>query len=456
MYSEKRTSFSIRDVILQLLFVVLFVFILVWLFPTKDDMNKVAQPFYDRIFGENILIIKDAAKSYFTNERLPQNAGDKVTITLGEMIDKKLVIPFKDGNGNSCDMTGSYVEVTKAENEYVMKINLKCTDNTDYIIVNMGCYDYCLTTICEKEEEKEEQEKPKPVINRPPSINLECNINCTAKPKPPVYKCQIINGVYYGVAGNKVTAEQYKKECEKPETETKCKYVKENARVCKEWNNWVENIPYDNKEFTWNEDLHEEHQRNEQVQTDWKFVGWDKSKSIWQNKDNQVIGTYRRKVCEGYTFYEVRGVVVGYQIGNERTLVSQGWYSSIPDPQGYYSYEVENYNPSRCIPDCGTGKPYLINVYKNNITPIKQDGTDSISVSCTKWNDQTINIYGTQRELIGYEPIWEAVYKDQKYYRYQTCKTMEEGGTSTIWSKDNDQNLLNQGYKKVECITVNK
>ena len=40
MYEERRESFSVRDLILQVLFIVLFVFILIWLFPTKDYMKK--------------------------------------------------------------------------------------------------------------------------------------------------------------------------------------------------------------------------------------------------------------------------------------------------------------------------------------------------------------------------------------------------------------------------------
>ena len=40
MYEERNDRFSFRDVILQLLFVVLFIFILLWLFPTKGYLDK--------------------------------------------------------------------------------------------------------------------------------------------------------------------------------------------------------------------------------------------------------------------------------------------------------------------------------------------------------------------------------------------------------------------------------
>ena len=122
MYNERNSEFSIRDIVLQLLFVVLFVFILLWLFPTKTDINKLANKnnkgdvsldaLYARIFNENVLNMKEAGKDYFTTERVPKKIGDKVTITLGQMLEKKLLLPFVDSEGRLCDFTKSYIEVT--------------------------------------------------------------------------------------------------------------------------------------------------------------------------------------------------------------------------------------------------------------------------------------------------------------------------------------------------------
>lgn len=75
MYNERKDSFSIKDIILQILFVVVFIFILIWLFPTKKFIKDSASdltPLYDRIFNENIIAMKDAAKSYYTDPRLPK------------------------------------------------------------------------------------------------------------------------------------------------------------------------------------------------------------------------------------------------------------------------------------------------------------------------------------------------------------------------------------------------
>ncbi len=105
------------------------------------------------VFNDNLDNIKEAAISYFTNERLPQTVGDSVKITLGEMNDKKLVRTVYDASANACDTKKSYVEVTKLDDEYEMKIFLSCSDIEDYIIVHLGCYDYCDKDVCEKKEE---------------------------------------------------------------------------------------------------------------------------------------------------------------------------------------------------------------------------------------------------------------------------------------------------------------
>ena len=197
MYNERKDSFSIKNVIVQFLFVALFVFLLIWLFPTKSDISNLEggesanlDVFYDRIFNENVIAMKDAAKSYFTTPRLPQKVGDKVTMTLGEMLDKKIILPFVDKDGETCSLTDSYVEITKYDEEYVMKVNLKCSEQENYLLVYMGCYDYCSTTICEKNEsdvktpviyptksepkEEPKKEEPKPVVTpTTPSCNLK-------------------------------------------------------------------------------------------------------------------------------------------------------------------------------------------------------------------------------------------------------------------------------------------
>jgi len=129
--------------IMRFLLVVIFVLLLVWLLPIPK-LNT----FYDSVFSKNINEMKDAAMSYYTNERLPKEDGESVKMTLQEMIDEHLLLPFVDERGKSCDADHSYVEVTKDGKEYVMKVYLSCDNQKDFIKVPMGCYDKCENNAC--------------------------------------------------------------------------------------------------------------------------------------------------------------------------------------------------------------------------------------------------------------------------------------------------------------------
>ena len=161
MYEERKESFSVRSLILQILFVVLTVFLLLWLFPTKNYVKNYAndafteklQPLYNQIYNQNITTMKEAAINYFTTDRLPSKVGESVTITLKEMQDKKLVLDLIDSNNKKCDVEKSSVKVEKLDNEYLMTVKLECSDASNYIEVHLGCYDYCKASgVCEKKE----------------------------------------------------------------------------------------------------------------------------------------------------------------------------------------------------------------------------------------------------------------------------------------------------------------
>ncbi len=151
MYQERSSIFSVKKVILAILIMVLVFFILMWLFPTKGYLtNNEKSANIAKTFSDNITLMKNAALSYYTDERLPEKTGDKEKMTLSDMIDNHLITELVDSNNKICNLKKSYVEITKEETEYLMKINLSCDDKTDYINTHMGTYTYCTDTICEK------------------------------------------------------------------------------------------------------------------------------------------------------------------------------------------------------------------------------------------------------------------------------------------------------------------
>lgn len=143
MYTEEKNGFPMKDLLLKVLFLTVFVLLLMWLFPISRNTVNV-KPLTDKVFAENVNTMKDAAKAYYINERLPKNNGEKVSMTLQSMYDNKLLTPFTDNKGTSCDTSSSYVEVTKAnDKEYVVKAYLSCGKQADYVLESVSCNSCC-------------------------------------------------------------------------------------------------------------------------------------------------------------------------------------------------------------------------------------------------------------------------------------------------------------------------
>ena len=148
MYSNERGSrFSILDIVVKLIFAALFIFILMWLFEKNVPNMK---PFYSNVFRENIKYMQEAGESYFTDDKLPKEIGETNRISLADMFDKKLVLPFVDEDGNSCNQYDSYVSVTKTDNGYELKTNLVCNKESNYTVKILGCHNYCKDALCSK------------------------------------------------------------------------------------------------------------------------------------------------------------------------------------------------------------------------------------------------------------------------------------------------------------------
>ena len=144
MYDEENVTYRIginwKDIIIKVIMLAVFLFLLIWLFP-KADLDGL----YNKVYTDNIATMKDAAKSYYTVDRLPKTVGESKSMSLKDMIDNKMVIRFTDKNGEYCDETSSKVEVTKTSNNtYVLKVQLSCGGQSDYILETIGC-----TSVCE-------------------------------------------------------------------------------------------------------------------------------------------------------------------------------------------------------------------------------------------------------------------------------------------------------------------
>lgn len=157
---DEERSNGILRVLFKVIIVIIFILFIIWLLSVsiRNSTNTVVtdNKIIDSIYQQNLDRMKDAGISYYTLERLPKNTNDIKKITLGEMYEQHLLLEIQDEDGNACSTDDSYIEVIKLENEYKMKVKLECPKKDAYIVVYLGCYDYCKGFVCEKQGEAQE------------------------------------------------------------------------------------------------------------------------------------------------------------------------------------------------------------------------------------------------------------------------------------------------------------
>ena len=159
MYEENR-RFSWTSFFIKVIIIIIFILFTVWLLSlTTKGLSSSLNILKDDIFSQNVEKMKEVGKEYFTTERLPEKVGEVKTLTLAKMYDQNLILEIKDKNGYSCSAKNSYVSVEKLEDEYQMKVYLSCGEEEDYIVVIMGCYNYCKTDICEQKKTTDDDTK---------------------------------------------------------------------------------------------------------------------------------------------------------------------------------------------------------------------------------------------------------------------------------------------------------
>ena len=394
---------KIKRFLLLILVIVLFIFVMLLIFPTKKSLD----PLYQDVFRNNINSMK-----YFTNERKKKNVGDKVRISLREMLDKKLLLPFVDKNGNQCDLDKSYVEVTKGKTEYQMKVNLSCSDQKAYIIEILGCTDRCLD--CKKEEVKEEKKQETKTTER----KIESTSNTSSSSKEVLYqlkrseKSKELTGYTcptgYTLSGTNCTKVDSKLITIKATPEYSKKTIETDADAKK---TTVKTYNY----------------LYEKEVTTYSYVE-DTSKPIFQKTYDNVVGYYKQYVCDGYTYFRDSSTSTTYRTGNW-TYSTQKTFDYVPTDTNTTKYVYVGMDYEMCGDTC-TLKPYYIyKVYTRTITAETRTESQLRAVCTVK--EKQVPIYGLKMTFVG----------------YQTNKVAKKSIDQKWSTSSNDSTLTKQGYK---------
>ena len=297
-------GFPFGHFILKLILIIIFVFLLCWLLPkfmvpaiTKSKNGNCAtcectgvKALTSQIFANNLDKMKEAAISYYTSERLPQNVGDSKKLTLSDMIGLKIITPLIDKNNKAVDVEKSYVKVTKSYDEYILKINIKDSEKEDYILVHIGCYNYCDSYVCQKQDV-------------PVKAGKETITHVPVKEEDPItITCVKYNGKYYNAAGKVVSYEEYKKSCNKEE---KYYCVKANDKYYDKNGNVVSEEDY-NKSCTEEKHICVKH-NNKYYDNNGNEVSYDDYKKACMPEEKHICERYNKK------YYDKNGNIVSYE-----------------------------------------------------------------------------------------------------------------------------------------------
>lgn len=392
---EDRERSNIGSLLLKIVIavvaVLLIVFLLITVFPTKSALN----PLYQEIFRNNLDSMRTSAEKYFTNERLPQEIDETIKMTLQEMLDKNLLLAFTDKNGKACDITKSYVEMTRKETEYEMKVKLSCDGKEAFIIDHLGCNDKCIalgTCNATKKEYEFQRQVEKQELERyscPSGYTLSGSL-CVKN----VTKTSTIDAI-----------KLYKD-----------KLVQKDPTITKTTEN-VYNYLYTKTE-TYYEDVP------------------NKDMPIIQKTYDNIIGYKTVTACTGYKYFVDSTTSKIYQ-GGELTYVGTQSMTYVPNDDVNYHYEVIGMDFDHCS-NCTKQPVYLVKVYKRtaNVVEVKSNG--ELNVTCASTESKSIPIYGLKMTFVGY--VTDRVEKERTVEKWSASK--------------NDQTLISQGYKYTETSKV--
>lgn len=455
MYEERKEKFSFKSFFLTLLLVLLFVFLMLWIFPTRWEKSDLQSTYdlerlsvlYDEIFANNVSRMKDAAIGYFTNERMPQTVGESKKLTLREMYDLHLVLKMKDKDGKECDSTKSYVEMTKYTEEYRLKVNLSCGDIEDYIIVYLGCYNYCSGGICEKrvstpseitykEEKKQEVEEEK-------------------------YYCKVVNGKYYDNNGFVVDKDTYDNACSGPipikRRMYEYKLETSDTTTCTDWSDWQKDpiTPSDTISVVTKTKKEVKGYKTVTIQigTKEEIKTTPVTEKYISKYTTKLVETGTKKIQTGTTTKEETKKV---KVGTVEKYAGIDFGETIPDSTSTTRYEVIGSTTQSTCSNCEEQTVYTWKIW--NIEDVYDVVTETVEVPVYKniktYEEQEIPVYEykvVDKEEKIFVPIYEerqlAEYHDVLYYKYKTC-TFKAGTTDVKWSYNEfDADLISKGYK---------
>ncbi len=513
MYTEEYESkgFPFRDFLLKLILIIIFVFLLVWLLPkfiSPKIVNKTEKisagesvvdlsPLTSQIFADNLERMKDAAISYYTNERLPKEVGDSDTMTLSDMIGKKLIVALIDKNNKACDVEKSYVKITKMDDEYLLKVNLKDSEKEDYILVHLGCYNYCDSYLCAKKTSDVPIKASKPTTlvpvkgdyvpsgDNPSEPSNNPNTNPSTKPSNSPSTKPSDDPTTKPSDKPKPSDEPTTKPSESPKPSKEPGYVYEyQKRTGAEFTKWTSWSAWNKTSCStqafncYDDDI--TCLRKVQLYDRVEKIGTYDKKYTQSRQEVVQTGSYQQKACSKYNYVIINNTTYVTTTSTTYTTIDKitktnvgtngGWryngrtsYTNPPSDTATTHYEFVGADYSYCNETCTSMPTFYYDSYtyvgglstvtnttstpgQTSTSTSTSSSTDTkVSATCGSYVVKTIPIYATIN-VTDIATRKEPLYGKVCYMSEKTRKLTSSGKVYTKWSKYNDRSLLDNGW----------
>lgn len=132
--NKKQKNIKLPTLLLKCIIALLILIVIVLIIKFFDSKNWFSKTISDEVYNQNITLMKDVGLQYFKENNLPSEVGKSKTVSLKELIGKKLLIDFTENN-RLCSLDDSYIEASISDDgNYFLKTYLKCGEKEDYVL----------------------------------------------------------------------------------------------------------------------------------------------------------------------------------------------------------------------------------------------------------------------------------------------------------------------------------
>lgn len=414
---EKSSGYKLRSFLLKLIIIIAIISLLAWILPKfvlYKKSNNIANDNYNKNIGvggikfkNNQIQIRDAALRYYNKDKLPQNVGDKVKITLAGL-QKDNLISNLFYNDDKCSVNDSYAELTKIDNDYLLKINLSCGKLNDYLIFHVGEYEYCDNVLCEIKNDKDIE------------INTD-NSNINSLPDE-----QIIDNKNYKEKDDQKFNDNPKQDevKENEDSSNKNSFNKDSSNIVigefGRWSNYerascsTQPVTCDQNDINCLQEV-KIYKRLEQI-------GQNKITFKISPPLLEKVSDKKRNLCNGYNYVEINNILY-YSSGNYSEVLllngnsTSSWHyegrislARTPEINVKKYYKFVGIDYSNCKDKCGSNIRYYYDVY----TYIHELKSEAIK-NCSDIREKSYQVYTLKNNTItkvDFRPVYAtACYK---------------------------------------------